>query len=550
MALARFLIGEGLAFEAIGVLNDAIRTHPVLGGEAEFRALRGMARAMAGRFPEAQTDLAAPVLQDDAPAALWRGYALARTSQWADAKKAFTVGVPALNQFPALWKQRFARQAAITALALGDVGGAKSWINFALGAPADPAEDAQSRLVEAEVDQAQGDAAGALAKFQALAQLPEDEVAAPAQLHATQIQLAQAAVTPAQAIDVYDQLRYRWRGGTFELQTIRALGQLYLSQGRYREALEAFRSAGKNLPDSPDATQLQTDLASAFKTLFLDGLADGLPPIEALGLFYDFKELTPVGEDGDAMVRRLVRRLVDVDLLPQAEDLLKYQVNNRLDGVPKAEVATDLATIYLMDRKPEDALDAINASRTTVLPQALNLERRIVAARALSGVGQYDLALEMLGSDNSAGATDVRAEVVWDQKNWPQAGALFEKLLGDRFKTAGPLSATEEGQLLRAAAAYSLAADDVSLGRMRERWTPFVAGARNPDALRVALSGLNGGQVSPADFTHLAADNQLFAGWVAQMKAHFDQAAAPAPHAPLTQRQATADAPRPTPGKG
>ncbi len=550
MALARFLLGEGLSFEAIGVLNDAFRTHPTLGGDAEFRALRGMARAMAHRYKEAETDLAAPVLADDPAAGLWRGYALAETGQWADAKKAFIAGGPALARFPPLWQQRFAREAAVTALALGDVGGARSWINYALANPANPDDDARSKLVDAEVDQAEGDTAVALGEFQALAQLPQDYVAGPALLRATQIQLAQNTMTPTQAINVFEGLRYRWRGGTFELDTIRALGRLYLSQGRYREALETLRSAGKDLPDLPEAAQLQADMDAAFRTLFLGGMADGLQPVEALGLFYDFKELTPVGVDGDEMVRRLVRRLVDVDLLPQAEQLLKYQVDNRLDGAPKAEVATDLAVIYLMDRKPEDALDAINASRTTVLPQQLNLERRIITARALAELGRYGLALEMLGSDSSPDATNVRAEIFWDEKDWPQAGAIFEKLLGDRYKSPGPLSSIEEGQLLRAAAAFSLAGDDASLTRLRQRWTPFVAGARDPNALRVAMAGLNSGEVSPADFSRIATDDQLFVGWVAQMKARFDQSPPPAARPPLTQRQASADAPPPAPRRG
>jgi len=540
MALARFLIGEQLSFEAIGVLDDAFRTHPALGGEAEFRALRGMSRAMAGRYKEAQTDLTAQVLDDNPAASLWKGYVLAKTSQWADAKTAFAAGSSALSQFPPVWKQRFARAAAETALALGDVGGARSWINYALENLGDPDEDAQTHLVDARVAQQSGDG-GALAKFQALTGLPMDNVAGPATLHATQIQLAQGAISPAQAIDVYDSLRFRWRGGGFELETIQALGQLYLSQGRYREALEAFRSAGKNLPDLPEATQLQADLTAAFKSLFLDGQADGLQPVQALALFYDFKELTPVGEDGDAMVRRLTRRLVDVDLLPQAEQLLQYQVDKRLDGVPKAQVATDLAVIYLMDHKPEDALNAINGSRTTILPSALNLQRRIVDARALTGVGQYDTALEMLGADGSPDATDARSEIDWRQKNWPAAGALFEKILGDRYKLPGPLASEQEGQLLRAAVAYSLAADDASLARLRARWTPFVAASRNPDALRVALSGLNDGEVSPANFSRLAADNQVFSGWVAKMKDRFRTAPLPGPRPAIATRQATAD---------
>ena len=545
MALARFMIGEGLDFEAIGLLNDAMRTHPALGGEAEFRALRGMAKVMAGRYKEAQTDLAAPVLDGNPAAGLWRAYVAARQSQWADAKKAFTAGSSSLSQFPPLWRQRFARAAAETALALGDAGGARSWINYALANTANPEDDAKTRLTDAMVSERGGNVAGALAEYQSLAQLPMDEVAGPARLRATQLQLTLNTVSPAQAINVIDGLRFRWRGGSFELETIRALGQLYLSQGRYREALEAFRSAGKNLPDLPEAVQLQADLEAAFRSLFLDGQADGVQPVQALALFYDFKELTPVGADGDAMVRRLTRRLVDVDLLPQAEELLKYQVDNRLEGVSKAEVATDLAVIDLMDKKPEDALDAINSSRTTVLPNALNLERRVVAARALTGLSQYATALEMLGADGSPDAVDARAEIDWRQKNWPAAGAMFEKMLGDRYRAPGPLAAVDEGRLLRTAAAYSLAGDDAALARLRTNWTPFVAGARNPDALRVALSGLNNGQVSPTDFSRIAADNQLFAGWVAKMRARFDQAPAPAPRAPPIARQAATEAPSP-----
>ena len=542
LALARFMIGEGLDFEAIGLLNDTMRTHPALGGEAEFRALRGMSKVMAHRYKEAETDLSAPVLEDNPAASLWRAYVFSKESQWADAKKAFTAGSSALSQMPPLWKQRFTRSAAETALALGDIGGARSWINYALANTANPEDDAQTRLTGAMVAEREGNLGSALASYQGLAQSPMDEVAGPAQLHATQLQLTLNTVTPAQAIGVFDGLRFRWRGGSFELEDIRALGQLYLSQGRYREALEAFRSAGKNLPDLPEAMQLQADLEAAFKSLFLDGQADSLQPIQALALFYDFKELTPVGEDGDAMVRRLTRRLVDVDLLPQAEELLKYQVDNRLDGVPKAEVATDLAVIDLMDKKPEDALDAINVSRTTVLPMPLNLQRRVVAARALTGLEQYDTALEMLGPDNSPDAVDARAEIVWRQRNWPAAGAIFEKQLGDRYRTPGPLAAVDEGRLLRAAAAYSLAGDDGALARLRTNWTPFVAGSRNPDALRVALSGLRDGQVAPTDFSRIAADNQLFSGWVAKMRAHFDEAPLPAPRPAPSPRQASADA--------
>jgi hypothetical protein len=153
----------------------------------------------------------------------------------------------------------------------------------------------------------------------------------------------------------------------------------------------------------------------------------------------------------------------------------------------------------------------------------------------------------MLGADNSPDAADARAEIDWRSKAWPAAGALFEKMLGDRYKQAGPLASEQEGKLLRAAVAYSLAADDASLARLRARWTPFVATSHDPDALRVALSGLNNGEVSPADFSRLAADNQVFTGWVAKMKDRFRESPLPAPRPAIATRQATADVEAPAP---
>ena len=249
--------------------------------------------------------------------------------------------------------------------------------------------------------------------------------------------------------------------------------------------------------------------------------------MQALGLFYDFKELAPIGADGDLMVRKLVKRLVDVDLLPQAAELLKYQAENRLDGVPRAQVSTDLATIYLMDRKPEAALDAINTSRTTVLPNTLNLERRLVEARAWTELGRYDSALEIIEKDTSKDAADLRSDIVWKQKNWAAAGPLFEKSLGDRYKTATPLTAEEEGRLIRAGVAYSLTGDDGALARLQQRYQPFFEKANNPDALRIALSGMPTNRLSVADFGRTTADNEAFAGWVEKMKGRFKTRAAP-----------------------
>ncbi|HEY9235852.1 MAG TPA: endoglucanase, partial [Phenylobacterium sp.] len=547
MALARFLVGSELSYEAIGVLNEVARTSPGVLDDPEFRGLRGIARVMARRYKEAQADFSVPILSDDPSVALWRSYVAAQLAQWGDARNQFGAGAEAFNRFSPVWKARFARSDAKAALALGDVNGAQARIKLALMDKTDSMEELATRLVEAEVVEALGYKDRALRIYAAVAGAPTDSLSAPATLRATKIRLETGKITPVQAADTFAALRYRWRGDATELETIRALGQLYLSQGRYREALEALRSAGNRLPDLPEAVKLQADLGAAFRALFLDGAADGLEPIQALAMFYDFRELTPLGADGDLMVRKLVRRLVDVDLLDQAADLLKYQADNRLDGVARAQVATDLAVIYLMDRKPEQALQAINGSRTTVLPGPLNAERRLVEARALMGLGRYDHALEVLERDKGREAQDLRAEALWKQKNWAAAGSLFEKSLGDRWKQAGPLSSEEEGKLLRTGVAYSLAGDDAALARMQQRYAGFYDQARNPDALRVALTGVQSGRLNVADFGRVTADNEAFSGWVDKMKQRFREKPGPVgPAKPPAATQAAA----PTAAKG
>jgi tetratricopeptide (TPR) repeat protein len=521
MALARFLVGSSLSHEAIGVLNAAGRAHQTLMGDAEFRGLRGVSKVLARRYAEAEADFSSPVLADDPSAALWRGYIASKGGQWADANARFVEGARALNMFPALWQARFMGAQAEAAVGGGAPDTAIRLVDQALRLPNIPVEDQlELRLTLAKAFEAKHDSR-ALPVFQAIARSGIDRLAAPATLHAIQLRLAKNQVSPDVAARGLDQLRFRWRGDGVELDTIRALGQLQVKQGRYREALEVLHSAGNSQPDLPQAVALRNDLNSAFRALFLDGLADGMQPIQAVGLFYDFQDLTPIGADGDQMVRNLVRRLVDVDLLDEAAKLLKYQVDNRLNGVPKAQVATDLAWIYLMDRKPESALDTINATRTTVLPSVLNAERRMATARALMGLGRYDAALEVIETDKSGDAGDIRADIAWKQHTWPQAGAMYERALGDRWKTPGALNGAEEAKLLRSAVAFSLADDDASLGRLRQRYGGFVDGARNPDGLRVALAGADPGALSSSDFSKVTADNEAFNGWVAKMKDRF-----------------------------
>ena len=56
--------------------------------------------------------------------------------------------------------------------------------------------------------------------------------------------------------------------------------------------------------------QAQDAASALFAQLFLSPKGDDLPPVDALGMFYEYRELTPIGRRGDEMIRRLADRLV------------------------------------------------------------------------------------------------------------------------------------------------------------------------------------------------------------------------------------------------
>ncbi|MDI1327316.1 MAG: hypothetical protein PSV23_11015 [Brevundimonas sp.] len=530
-ALARFLVGSGLGYEAVGVLNTIVARAPNMVGEPELRGLRGAARASIGRMEEAEGDFAASAVAGDPASAMWRGYIASTQGDWAAARQAFAAGAVAADAFPAVWRARFGAAHALAALETGDLPSARALLAYSFSQDAPAADQLTAHLVQARLLELDGQSDRALAVYTAVSRAPLDAVSVPAKLGVVRLSLAKGKMKAGDAATELEALRWRWRGDATELAVIRQLGQLYLSQGLYREALTALKGAGPGLNRLEGAADIQADLGAAFRMLFLEGGADGLQPVQALGLFYDFRELTPIGADGDEMVRRLARRLVDVDLLDQAAELLKYQVENRLEGVAKAQVATDLATVYLMDRQPEPALQAIWGSRTTILPNALNAERRALEARALTQLGRYDHALEVLGGDASPEGRDVRAEIFWKQQKWIEAAALYDARLGQRHADPAPLTAEEEARLLRAGIGYSLGRDGAALNRLSRNYRPFIAGARAKSALSVALDDDG---VAPGDFAGLAASADTFAGWVTAMKSDLrtktdgNRAAAPA----------------------
>lgn len=174
------------------------------------------------------------------------------------------------------------------------------------------------------LDEGMGRSEDALSAYRMAAESWDRPSAAQGRLRETLLRFAQGDMKRDEVISALESLTTIWRGDETEIEALKVLAHCCTEEGRYRDAFYVMRSAVSSHPNSAMTRQIQDEAAATFDSLFLAGKGDSMPPIDALALFYDFRELTPVGSRGDEMIRRLADRLAAVDLLDQASDLLQY----------------------------------------------------------------------------------------------------------------------------------------------------------------------------------------------------------------------------------
>ncbi len=484
LVLARFYLANGFAAEALGLVELMQAADPALQSDRQLLTMRAAADYLMGRYRDAHNDIAGTAFDADRHAALWRGLIEAALEDWNAAPADLDRAGPILHLYPAPWQARARLATADAALARGRleiVDAALARLPHDLPKPLMlDAQLARARLYAAESRSSEADEL-----FAAVENSGDERDAARAVFFQVNAALASGTMPVPAAIAALEKLRFRWRGDALEMKTLRRLSALYFARQHWREGLHDLRIAAQSFPNDDLGRQAQDDMRTAFVNLFLKGQADRIAPVEALSLFYDYIDLTPIGPDGDEMIRRMADRLVAVDLLGPAADLLKYQVDKRLDGVARAQVATTLASIYLMDRKPELALGTLHATQVSMLPDDVGHQRMLLQARALAGLKRWDEALDLLAVDQAADTARLRADIYWQSGNWEVAAQKAEDLLGTRWNDAAPLAADDRRQVMRAAVAYSLANDETSLDRLRAHFAAKMKSG--PDANSFAV---------------------------------------------------------------
>jgi tetratricopeptide (TPR) repeat protein len=500
LSLARFYLASGMSAEAKAVLDveqaDAKGDDDITGS-----VLESVASLMLERPEDALKTLTKPRIGNQLDAPIWRAIAYTDLGQWPEAQAAFKNVDNAISALPIELQRMALRKALRTAIEVRDFNGADHILNelTTLGVP--PEREPSVAVLVGRLKETLGRTSDALASYHAAAASNDRRAAAQGRLREILLRYAVGEMPRKDAIDALEMLTTIWRGDETEAEGLKLLAHLYTEENYYRAAFHVMRVALMVHPNSDFTRQIQDEARVIFDGLFLGGQADVLPPIEALGLFYDYRDLTPVGWRGDEMIRKLADRLVSVDLLDQAAELLQHQVDHRLQGGARAQVATRLAVIYLMNRKPDRAIATLQTTRTAELSTDLRDQRLLLEARAMSETGRHDLALELIANIDTREATRLRSDILWAARRWRPAAEQIEVLYGERWRDFTPLNETERFDILRAAIGYSLGDEPLGLARFRERYAPKMAGTPDGRAFDVVSAPVG---TSGAEFQSIA----------------------------------------------
>ncbi|MBV1933534.1 MAG: hypothetical protein KUG59_02510 [Parvibaculaceae bacterium] len=467
---AQFLMSYGLASETLGLLRSLSRKHPDVLIEPAFKALRGVASYQRGHLEEAMTDLSEHALLRDPHAALWRGAINAELGRWREARADFARAKNSFEEYEPDFQALFRVRAAESELSAGDLPSVAYNLNQIPNGVESTRYQLERDMVRGRMFEAANRTDEALEKYERVIQAHYRPVSTRARLSKARLQHKNGLIDDEGLEVELERLKFAWRGDDLELAILEQLAEMKLARGKTKMALHMMRKAVSHYPNTERGRRMASRMTEIFTDLFLSGGADQMDSVEALALYYDFRELTPIGRRGDAMIRRLADRLVDVDLLGQAAELLQHQVDHRLRGIARAQVATKLALIRLMDRQPEQALAAIRGSRQSLLPADLALQRRLMEARALAELGLEDHALELLEEQDGKEAQLLRADVLWSSQQWEKSGVQVENMLGRIWASDEPLMETDRSLVMRAAIAFSLADNPVALERLRKKY--------------------------------------------------------------------------------
>lgn len=502
LELASFFFARARAPEALGLLDVALQNDEQIARDIGFRAMRGALKILAGHAEEAAQDLADPAMNEYSDGIIWQAALAAEKGDTNAAASGFATTHGIVASYPDAIRRRLARL-AVEALAAEKLDVAAESYAVMLESLADtPERVSEISYFRGRIALAVGDSAEARRHLEAAAKGPDRRSRAEASFHLIEMAIADKSITPKEAADRFEKLRFAWRGGPFEINLLKRLGQSYLAAGDRKRGLETLQYASMRLDNDQDK-EIKALMSGAFEGLFLGEEGARSDPMAAISIFEAYRDLVPAGDRGNRILRSLADRLIEVDLLDRARDLLATLVRDRLTGEAKAEAGYRLALVEMLDRNPEGAIKALSDSDMPGLPPTMIKDRRLLAAESFAAKGRDQDAMKALLDDQGAESERLRADIHARNGRWIEAARIQEKLLANASDNLAP---HDLRSVLNWGVALAMLGDNAGLEQLRNRFAGRMGKGAEAAAFAVLTStpGGNRSYENIADQVRLA----------------------------------------------
>lgn len=514
LELVKYYLSKGLGTEALNILRQMEKAKTPETSSDKFHALLGVANFLTRRYAESVLNFEHGSLPAINEAVFWRTLSSSALEFKQEDDAVLFSFISLIKDYPPELKDRIALVAANTALLSGDDLAAQNFIDI-LRTQEERLIDRtpQVAYLSAKKLELQGYPRNAIRDYRRIADMNNAMYSALARYDATVLSQQLGLLPLKEAIAELEKLRYAWGETGFKWKLLNKLAELYVKNHDYYNGL---RTLNENLALSTPAQKelLSNRMLGWFEDIYLNNQADTtLSAIKALALYQDFNWLALRSTQHDRIIQKLADRLVAVDLLPRASQLLEELLQDpRLPVEDRAKVGARLAIIHLFERDSTLALEVLNATESPGISEELQAHRRVIRSRTLANLGEIEKALNLLDCDYSKNSLLLQADIYWNGGQWAQASDTLKYLVEKPVK-GKPLSNEQIGYILDWATALKKAGKETVLVRLRNKFMPWFKETKYHSAFNILTNRLEPDKIDLKQITNVVDDVQNYSNF-------------------------------------
>ncbi len=469
---AAYYLSKGLGTNALKILNTMEKENVPEAQTDIFHGMKGVAQFLNHRYTEALGEFSFGNLPSNEEAVFWRSLIAAAIEPRAEDNVLLMSYAYLFKNYPDEIRRRIALIGIEPALLVRDDISVQNYLDIIRESANDINRDAAVNYYNAKKLDLMGYPLNAIREYRNAAASDSQLFSALARRRIIDIQRKTRTIRPEKAIAEYEMLRYAWGERNFQISLLNDLANVYLEDKNYYKALDTLQKVSK-LVENNEKPEITKKMITIFEDIYLRNQDDTLPALKSLALYQDYGWLAPLSPHYNEIVQKLADRLVAVDLLSRAYNLLQTQLENgNLTPLEKGTVATRMALINLFNNEPEKALNILDATENDQLPPTIIAHRRIIRAKALSAIGAADDALELLQEDYSKNGIMMKSEIYWNNGQWAEAADTIKYLI-EKPQKGQPLNPEQMQLILDWATALKKAGRETVIVRLKNTFEPF-----------------------------------------------------------------------------